>query len=326
MSNRISLEPFISEVMKKRLTMRSVLVYQEGREEVSFYWENYCSCRWSRNIYSASKTIAALGFGAAVEEGILSLDDKPIDFFPDEIEGTPSAFLEELTLRHLLTMSAGYEHKTPSMGWGSFERDQIPNWIKNAMNIPIVEKPGSKFHYNNVAPYVASAMLSKKTGQRLVDFMKPRFFDRLGILNPQWLTSPEGYDVCAGSLIITPEQMMKIGKLFLQEGVWEGQRLVSAEWIKEATKVQIPHIKPQLPPHMPPLSNSPGTEDYWSGYGYWTWINHGGLGYRAIGNGGQLILVLPEERAVVVTTADEGQSQMAFMDTIWDSIYPQLKL
>ena len=325
MDAKISLEPFIAEVQKKGLNMRSVLVHQEGREQASFYWENHSSCRWSNNIYSASKSVACLGIGAAVDEGILSLEDRPLDFFADEVEGTPSAFLEKLTLRHLLTMTAGYEHKTPGMGWASYERDQMPNWIHNAMNIPIAEEPGTTFYYNNVAPYVASAMLSKKTGLRLVDFMKPRIFTPLGILNPQWLTSPEGYDAGAGSLLLSPAQMMSIGRLLLHEGNWQGTQLVSKEWLREATKIHSIPQKPKLPPGMPPLPSTPGAEDYWTGYGYFFWINHDKTSYRAIGNGCQLILVLPEEQAVVVTTADEGQGQMTFMDSVWKTIYPLLQ-
>jgi len=320
----VSLEPFLEEISKKQVSLRAVLVFQEGREETAFYDDRYASARWRGNIYSASKTVAALGVGCAVSEGLLRLDDRPADFFPEELESPAGEFLARQTLRDLLTMTAGYARTSPSLGWASYERDAIPNWLHAAMNIPVTTEPGKQFHYNNVAPFLVSAMLHKRAGKRLVRYLQERVFDELGIPNAQWLTSPEGIDAGAGSLILSAEELMKIGKLFLYEGSWNGKQLVDRQWIRESASIHSVPGKPAMPAGYPALPDTRGTRDFFTGYGYFVWVNHDGKSFRAIGNGGQLMLVLPGRRAVIVTTADDPKSQMAFMDAVWDTLVPEL--
>lgn len=316
MQKEISLDVFLQSMQQKQIDLHSVLVYQEGREETAYYADKW-GARWRENRYSLAKSVTTLGVGLAIEEGLMSLEDRPLDYFPELIEGEPTDWQRQVTLRHLLTMTAGYGQQALMP---SFSRDQIPNWTRNVVNAPVVVQPGSVFSYNNGSPYLCSAMVTKRTGQVLTDYLKPRLFEPLGIHNPQWLTSPEGCSAGSGGLLLTPWEMMQIGKLYLQEGQWEGRQLISADWIREATKKQVETARPDA---AGANKAAGGRADSDAGYGYLVWRNSENRGYRAIGNGSQFIFVFPEKRAVLVLTARENWVQKV-MDAVWEHLYPQL--
>jgi CubicO group peptidase (beta-lactamase class C family) len=319
MAEKISFEPFIAETMKKHLSMRSILVYREGRGTDSFYWEKW-GVRWRSNIYSASKSVTSLVVGIAIGEGLLALEDRPIDSFGEYVSGTADPRLGEVTLRHLLTMSAGHEY-FPSL-MGSNTRDQVPHWMEHVMNIPIIRKPGEKFLYNNSAPFLCSAMLQKKAGMTMSDYLKPRLFGPLGIPNPQWLTSPEGISAGSGGLLLTPEEMLRIGQRYLGMEKWDGRQLVPEHWVREVARPQIANENWHSLIGVPEIAQTvEDADDFMAGYGYYVWMNSEGRGYRADGNGNQLIVVLPEKRAVIVTTAADSSVNLVHK-AIWATVYP----
>lgn len=316
MKTQISLENFLQSIQQQGIDLHSVLLYQEGREETTWYAEKWAAS-WRENRYSLAKSITTLGVGLAIEEGLMTLEDCPLTYFPDLIEKEPTDWQRQVTLRHLLTMTAGYGREAQM---ASFSRDQIPHWTRHMVNVPVVTQPGTKFGYNNGSPYLCSAMVTKRTGQTLLDYLKPRLFEPLGIRNPQWLSSPEGCTAGSGGIMLSPWEMMQIGKLYLQEGQWEGRQLIPAAWIHEATKKQVETARPA---DSRVNSAAAGRADSEAGYGYLVWRNSEGRGYRAIGNGGQFIFVFPERRAVLVLTARENSVQ-PIMNTVWEYLYPQL--
>lgn len=316
MQKEVSLDAFLQSIQQQGIDLHSTLVYQEGREETAYYADKWAT-QYRENRYSVAKSITTLGVGLAIEENLMSLEDHPLDYFPELIEKEPTDWQRQVTLRHLLTMTAGYGQEAVMP---SFTRDNIPNWTRYMINVPVVVQPGSKFSYNNGSPDLCSAMVTKRTGQVLVDYLKPRLFEPLGIHNPQWLTSPEGYSAGSGGLMLNPWEMMQIGKLYLQEGQWEGRQLIPAAWIREATKKQVESATPDT---SAASRAAGGRADSDVGYGYLVWRNTKNRGYRAIGNGSQFIFAFPEKRAVLVLTAREFWVQKV-MDTVWEYLYPQL--
>ena len=312
------MERAVERMLKQRLDMKSFIVWQEGKKLGEIYWEG----KGRLNVQSTAKSVTSLAIGMAIEEGVLSLKDRPFDFFKDALEADYDPRVEELTVEDILKMSNGHDQRKNIMA--SFERDYIKDWIYHAMNLPFSSHPGEVFHYDNSGPYMLSAMLSKRTGEKMVDWLKPRLFNPLEIPNPQWFTCPAGYNAASGSLFLSPEEMGKIGQLYLNEGAWEGKQLVSADWIKQATTKHIDTNLPVAPPISSPLAETSFCgKDAASGYGYLVWMCADGKSYRSHGNMNQNFVVIPEKQAVVVTSANENRGQK-ILDVIWDEIVPQL--
>ena len=308
----------VERAVRNHLTMNSLLVWQENKKLGEFYWDG----QGRTNVQSTAKSVTALAVGMAIEEGVLSLSDKPVDFFRDSLEPGYDPLVEELTIENILKMSCGHDRKMNIMP--SFKRDYIKDWVSHAMNLPFSSHPGEVFHYDNSGPYLISAMLSKRTGETLVNWLKPRLFDKLEIPNPQWFQCPAGYTAASGSLFLSPDEIGKIGQLYLNEGTWEGEHLVSADWIKKVTSRQIETGLPADPPINHPLAETSFCgKDAASGYGYFVWMCADGKSYRSHGNLNQNFIVIPEKNAVVVTTANENKGQK-ILDIVWDEIVPQL--
>ncbi|WP_052098402.1 serine hydrolase domain-containing protein [Paenibacillus stellifer] len=182
-----------------------------------------------------------------------------------------------MTIRHLLAMSSGHASETLV----SVNRDNRRSWSEIFFSEPLVYEPGSQFVYNSGATYMLSAILQKVTGITLLDYLRPRLFDPLGIVNPVWETCPDGISAGGWGLYLRTEDIAKFGQLLLQEGVWKGTRLLDSSWVQEATSKQI--------------SNGDAEDSEWSqGYGYQFWrCKHGA--YRADGAFGQLCVVMREQ-------------------------------
>lgn len=210
-----------------------VVVSQNGREIARHTWEGACR----RNIYSASKSFTSAAVGIAIGEGLLSLDERLIDVFPEELPETVQENLEKATVRDLLTMCLG-QPKAFLMGE---DRPYYPerNWVKLALAQPFLYEPGTKFVYNNVGPYLAGVLVQRRAGCSLVQYLMPRLFTPLGIQLPTWEVDPLGNTFGAGGLFLTLDELHKFGLLYLQNGSWQGRRLVPEGWVAESTKKQV---------------------------------------------------------------------------------------
>ena len=208
-----------------------------------------------------------------------------------------------MTVRELLTMSGGHgtEPKAGSDG---------PS-VRFFLSQPVVYPPGTHFLYNTMGSYVLSAIVTKVTGQTVLDYLKPRIFEPLGIENPRWDSSSEGNSLGGYGLYLRTEDMAKFGQLLLQKGNWNGRQLIAREWIEQATSKQIPN------------ENEDHTKigpDWKEGYGFQFWrCRHNA--FRADGAAGQFIVVLPDQDAVVAITADTGNMQ-GELNAIWDHLLP----
>jgi CubicO group peptidase (beta-lactamase class C family) len=279
------------------------MVVRHGRVVAEGWWSPFAA-QHPHLMFSVSKSFTSTAVGLAIGEGRLTLDARVVDLLPEELPAQIDPHLAALTVRHLLTMTTGHAADTVSLA------DDAPdgNWARTILAQPLEFPPGTHYVYNSGASYLLSAILHRLTGERLFDYLTPRLFAPLGIVGATWETCPRGIDAGGWGLSLTTEQLAAFGQLLLQRGEWNGTQLVPAEWIDEATAVQV---------------DTSGTEhdlDGRQGYGYQFWRNRP-TGYRADGAFGQFCLVLPEADAVVVLTSALPTAQRA-LDLVWEHLLP----
>ncbi|MDR0959701.1 MAG: beta-lactamase family protein [Propionibacteriaceae bacterium] len=298
------IDQFRLTVLERGLHLHGLHVWQEGQGEVAHRWIN----EDPDNVWSVSKTVTALGVGMCLDEGRLSLGDRVVDFFPASVTAQAAEGSEEITVRDLLHMAGGKEF-SPWFEETDEKTLETTDWVELFFRSPQVSKPGTHFFYANNCTYMLGRIVASLTGGTLRDYLLPRFFYPLGIYNPQWQISPDGHTLAASGLQVTTTQLSRIGRLLLDGGRWEGEQLVSADYVEAMATDTIPQNG-----HFP-------DEESNAGYGYQVWRNTVPGTFRADGMYGQFIIVVPEKRAVVTTTSHEEAAahdivRYAFRDII----------
>lgn len=279
-------------------TLHSIMIVRHGHVVAEGWWKPESADK-PHVLHSLSKSFTSTAVGLAVAEGKLSIDDPVLKFFPDEAPAEPSNNLKAMRVRDLLTMSTGHQTE-PSFN------AETP-WVKTFLMHPVPHKPGAHFQYNSPATHMCGAIVQKVTGQTVLEYLKPRLFEPLGIENPEWGVSPQGITVSGWGLHIRTEDIAKFGQLYLQKGKWNGQQLIRAGWIDQATARQV-------------SNGSDPARDWDQGYGFQFWrCRHGA--YRGDGAFGQFCIVLPEQDAVIAITADTKDMQ-AELNVVWDKLLP----
>jgi hypothetical protein len=301
---------FIEAVEKSRNELHSFIFLRHGKVIAEGWWDPY-KPSLRQSLYSTSKTFTSTAVGLAISEGKLKLTDKVISFFPSDLPDTVSSRLAVLTVRDLLMMADGMD-PDPSFSIASKNR----NWVKGFLATPIRYQPGSVFLYNSMGTFMLSAIVQKVTGQKLVDYLKPRLFDPLGIQGMDWEENLMGTNTGGWGLRLKTEDMAKVGQLYLQKGNWNGTQILPAAWIEEATTEKIIQH--------PALSQAAkDTSDWEQGYGYQIWrCRH--HAYRADGAFGQYIVVFPELDAVLAIQAETPNMQNE-LNLVWDYLLPSIK-
>lgn len=295
---------FIDAVEASDLEVHSFMLVRNGKVVAQGWWDPY-GPDLRHIMFSASKTVTALGVGIAVDEGRLSLDDRVVSFFPEQVTDSVSDAMRELTVRHLLTMSVGQEREAGRGGGG---------WVHSFLHTPPVYEPGTRFMYNNMATFMLSAIVQKATGERLFHYLQPRLFEPLGLTHITWDVNPEGITVGMIGARLHTEDLAKLGQLLLQRGRWNGTQLVSEAYVDDLSTIHIENHDPALP--------AEERSDNQRGYGYQVW--HGRHDhFRLDGLGGQLSIVLPERNAVVVLTSNVRSIQDE-LDLVWEHLVPAL--
>lgn len=294
----------VDDAERKDLGLHSLMLVRRGHVVAEGWWDPY-EASHPHMLFSLSKSFASTAAGLAVAEGRLSLDDTVLSFFPDEAPADPAPNLAAMCLRHLLSMSTGHDADTT----GRLRDGEGGDWVRAFLAQPVTHAPGTHFVYNSGATYMVSAIVQKVTGQTVLDYLGPRLFGPLGIKNPTWESSPQGVSVGGWGLSITTEDIARFGQLYLQKGVWHGNRLLPDTWVAEATSAQV--------------SNGDDPNSDWAqGYGFQFWrCRHNA--YRGDGAFGQFCVVLPEQEMVVAMTA--GSSDMGGMlNLVWEHLLPAL--
>ena len=293
---------FVQAVDRTVEHLHSLMLVRHGAVIAEGWWRPYAA-EYPHVLFSLSKSFASTAVGLAVHEGRLSVEDKVISFFPDDLPADVNEHLAAMTVRHLLSMNTGHHVDTAGAIWSR----EDGNWAAAILAQPVTHEPGTYFVYNSGATYMLSAIVQKLTGETLLDYLTPRLFEPLGIENPTWESCPRGINVGGWGLSIRTEDIARFGQMYLQMGEWQGQQLVPAAWVEEAT--------------FPLSDNSGGDNADWSqGYGYQFWrCRHNA--YRGDGAFGQFCVVMPEQDAVLAITAGVGNMQ-SVLDLVWEHLLP----
>lgn len=293
---------FIEAVEAERLGLHALAIARHGRIGATAAWAPY-RLDVPHMMFSVSKSLTATAVGIAQDEGLLDIDEPVLDLFPDHATAAARANAADLRLRHLLAMATGHQVDTMPLMRGLPSHD----WVRIFLESPIVDPPGTRFGYNSGASLVLSAAVRSRSGQSLTDYLTPRLFEPLGIATPTWERAPSGLDLGWSGLRLTVADMAAFGQLYLDEGLWQGRRLLSRQWVESARRRHVDtHLR---------------AADWHQGYGLHLWRSR--HGYRADGSFGQFILILPEHDAVVAITS--GTDRFAeVLDEVWDKLLPGL--
>lgn len=281
------------------------MLLRYGNVAAEGWWTPY-GPQFPHILYSLSKSFTSTAIGLAVAEGLLTVDDPVLKFFPDDAPVEPDENLRAMRVRHLLSMNTGHQEDTTPRVFNAMK-----NWPRAFLSLPVEHAPGSWFVYNTAATYMLSAIITKLTGESMLDYLRPRLFEPLGIENPIWETDPQGINIGGTGLHITTEDISRFGQMYLQGGMWDGRQIVSAAWIEEATRIHSDN------------SHTGSTPDWSAGYGYQFWRCQP-TGYRGDGAFGQYCIVLPEQDAVLAINSGVRDMQVV-LDKVWKHLLPAMQ-
>lgn len=305
MLNESILDGFRLTAAEQNLGVYGLRVERKNGESVTHFWRTNDPV----NLYSAAKTFTSLAVGMCLEDGRLSFSDRILDFFPED-RSLAAPGSEAICLRDLLHMSSGKLH----FWFGDLDAQKNrKDWAELFFRVPVTKKPGTEFFYSNACCYMLGRAVEQATGKNVRDFLVPRLFDPMGIENPQWHTDPQGHTLCATQLFLTLEEFGRLGRLLLNDGVWNGKRLIGGEYLRSMAGDTVE-------------SGWPGCEEpeCLAGYGYQVWRCTAPGSYRADGKYGQFCILLPEQEAAVTITAHEEKRPYALVSAAIRDIAPRL--
>jgi CubicO group peptidase (beta-lactamase class C family) len=298
----VAIERLLDSLAAKDLRVHSLMIMRHGSVVAEGWWRPY-TAETPHIMFSVSKSFTSTAIGIAQDEGLLSVDEPILNFFPSYATETAQANTADLRLRHLLSMATGHPVDTMEL------MRALPNhdWVEIFLESPIVYPPGEHFLYNSGASFLLSAALTARTGLTVREFLATRLFAPMGLATPPWETNPRGISLGASGLRLRTEELAAFGQLYLQRGEWNGTRIFSERWVDEATASHV--------------ANAGDTFDWQQGYGFQFWRSR--HGYRADGAHGQFCLVLPEQDLVIAITAGTGRGPEV-VEAVWEQLLPGL--
>ncbi len=295
---------FLDAIERSGIELHSLMVLRHGAVVAEGWWEPY-RADLVHLLYSLSKSFTSTAVGIAEGEGLLSVDDLVLDHFPDEAPADPSPNLRAMRVRHLLAMASGHEEDTAQRLMAG-----APDLVRAFLALPPEHAPGTVFTYNQGCTHTLAVLVSRLSGVSLLDYLRPRLFDPLGIDQALWTLSPDGVEQGYSGLHAATESIAKLGQLYLQRGRWDGRQVVPESYVEQATHTQVDNRGRQENP------------DWQQGYGFQFWRCRVDA-FRGDGAFGQLCVVIPGQDAVVACTAQTGEMQ-AELDLVWKHILPAL--
>ncbi|WP_438447267.1 serine hydrolase domain-containing protein [Gorillibacterium sp. sgz5001074] len=299
-----SILAFIEQAEERGIPLHSFMLLRGGRVAAEGYYSPF-GPKDLHPVFSVSKSVTSAAIGIAIGEGRMKLSDRVADFFPEKLEGELHPYTAQMTVEHLLMMATVHPKSTDT---------KIDDWVRGFLNTPPAKLPGSSFAYDTTGTHTLCAILQKVTGMTVLDYLRPRLFEPLGMGELWWESDPLGINKGGSGIRCTTEALARFGQLYLQNGVWNGVRLLPEGWVERSTGSRI---------------GTYGTRmmlDGKLGYGYQFWRIRNN-GYCAFGMGGQLVVVLPEQDLVFVTTANtleykDGQTRI--LECFWSTIHASL--
>jgi CubicO group peptidase (beta-lactamase class C family) len=293
---------FVQELERADLEPHSFMLVRNGHVVAEGWWKP-CRSEDKHVLYSLSKSFMSTALGLAISQGKLSLDDKVSKFFPEDMPKDPSQNLKDMRVRDLLCMGCGQNDEPMSQMFGAKDG----NFTRAFLAHPVPHKPGTHFLYNTAGSYMLSAIVQKATGQTLSQILADTVYKPLGITGATWDQSPQHVDFGGFGLHASTEDIVKFGLLYLNDGQWNGKRLLPEGWVKQATTKQIDN-------------GSDPNNDWNKGYGFQFWMCRNGA-YRGDGAFGQFCIVLPKQNAVLAITGGGGDMQ-ATLNATWKHLLP----
>ena len=280
--------------------MHGFVIVRHGKIIAEGAWAPFDTLERPHMLYSHSKSFTSTAIGFLADDGKLDIDERIADIFADKIPSNPPPWLAEVRVRDLLTMNFGSAaDKPPKCNL------KLGDWERGVLSRPMESRPGTRHRYDSDATYLLACIVERKSGKRLMEFLKERLFDPLGMESPWSTVSPSG-TACGGwGMNMTTRDLAKFGQFLLNGGTWEGKRVMSADWIRLATSKH---------------TNSGGGPDWRMGYGFQFWrCRHNA--YRADGAAGQYTIVMEDQDAVVSLNASVGDMQKE-LDLVWKYLLP----
>lgn len=288
----------------QNLGIHSFMIMRHNKVVAEGWWDPM-KPTYNHMLYSLSKSFTSIAIGFAVQEGLLTIEDYVLSFFPDKLPSEPCENMKKMKIKHLLSMSTGHLVKPfltePTTG---------DDWVYEFLTSYVDKEPGSIFAYNTPATYMLSAIIQKLTNNTTLEFLQPRLLEPLGIQNVWWESCPKGINMGGFGLNIKTEDIAKFGTFLLNKGVWEGKQLLNAEWIEEASAKHIGMENVSV--------------DWRQGYGYQFWRCQVEGIFRGDGLFGQFCIVMPDHDAVMAIQAGVADMQK-ILTNVWNILLPGIK-
>ncbi len=296
---------FLEDLKAYGIEMHGMMLLRHGK----VFFENYYApySRDTRHImFSFTKSLTSTAVGFAVQEGLLDLDEKLVDIFPENLPEEPSENLKKATVWHLLTMSCGHATEIPNYGMGN------KDWIKAFLSHEFTYEPGTTYMYNTAGTNLVSEIIYKKTGETLFTYLKSRLFDPLGIDDYECYKLPDGVDMGGSGSKLTVDGMARFIQFVADKGVtMDGKRLLNEEWFERATSRLVETISP--------CYVCDKNSDWAQGYGFQFWQNKYENSFRADGAFGQYGVVCRDEDFVFVCTSAATNMDKVLI-SLWENI------
>ncbi|HSL44020.1 MAG TPA: serine hydrolase [Anaerolineales bacterium] len=272
-------------IKKNGTLIHSLMILRNDRVILDAYFYPYDGSTY-HDLASVTKSVMTTLIGIAADQNKLNLDDPMLSFFPDREIANRDERKEKITIRHLASMGSGLDCDPMNDEVTMVQMRASKDWIQFALDLPVVKEPGKRFVYCSVNMHLLSAILQKATGMNALEFARKNLFGPLGIQDVYWPADPQGVTHGWGDLCLRPADMAKLGSLFMHEGQWENQKIVSREWVQSALQGY--------------MKGTGRIEDY--GYGWWIGQPDNEPEFLAAGNGGQKIKVYPRLKMIMVMT------------------------
>lgn len=295
---------FIAVLENNGCVTHDILFLRGDKIFAEYYWEPFHKDFLHRQ-YSQTKSFVGVAIGLLVEDGKLGLDDPVVSYFPEKLDGPVPENLAKQTVRHMLTMcTCG----GPATAWfGAEDRDRTHQYLNEAA---ANHKPGLRWAYDSAGSQVLCSLVEKLAGMPLLDFMKERLFNEMGAFQTARMLKCKNDDSWGDSaMLCTARDMAAFGRLVMNYGLWNGERLMDEGYLREATSAVVPN-------------DIYGFGSYFTqGYGYQIWRTHGGFAF--VGMGDQLTVCIPDKDLICVINSDnQGHpaSRGILMAALFDKI------
>jgi len=320
------------------VSVDSISIYRHGVNVANFVFNPLYTKDELHVIHSVTKSIMSALIGIAVEKDFIDSVDTPfVDFFPGKQETIKDERMRTVRLKDLLSMQTGIRSRDYALyRWeGLFDMQKSDDWVSYIMGLPLDAEPGTRYDYSNMSSFLLSAIIAETTGMDTLSFARKHLFDPLGIKDVRWEVSPQGYHMGYARMWLKPDDMAKIGLLYLQKGYWDGAQIISEAWVTESVT---PHA---FPKNLVDVMDADGNKDkrlttaqwrganfvrpFTDGYGYQWWLDKDGS-YSAVGVSGQYVMVVPQQNLVIAITSSSSRLGVFFPRKILDRfILPSIK-